>query len=126
MESAAQVTYSGGASGTGGILGEPPRLAGGPVSTSRPSGKGRTPTVHDPHGILYAAALLAYLYGQVEIAANRLDVMDQPGAAVAAGMAHEALGEALCRLGVPLPGKSDDAQQDPLVLRVQTRVSPDQ
>jgi len=80
--------------------------------------------VHDPN-ILYAAAVLGYLYGQSEIAARRLRANDQPSAAVATEMAHSMLGEALTRLGVPLPGNAQDMQERPLVLRVQPGVAPD-
>ena len=57
---------------------------------------------------------------------EQLRTAGEASAAVAVGFALEALDEACHRLGVPVAGHPDDAQKDPLVLRVQTRVRPDQ
>lgn len=56
----------------------------------------------------------------------RLEAAGHGAAAAALGIAVEALDEALLRLGVPLAGKGDDAQEDPLVLRVEPWVRPDE
>jgi len=81
--------------------------------------------MHDPNPIMYAATVLGYVYGQTELAADRLHAYGETSAATATEMAHEMLGEALTRLGVPLPGDTQDVKERPLVLGVQSGVGTD-
>ena len=79
-----------------------------------------------PEPVLYTIALLGSIYGQCQLLANRLHRYGQPSAAAAVEMSEAMLGEALRRLGVPLPGNAQDMQERPLVFGVQPRVGPDE
>lgn len=69
----------------------------------------------------YAAAEIMALLAATGRLSTRLQVL-APGAAVAVEMARAALSDAAVRLGVPLAGETENAEDDPLVLGVQPGV----